>query len=85
MKKIKSLFCIGLLLTVATTVNAQSVTWISSTEGNVWQKSKVKLQSKSEQNPVLQVDGTENGVVFKNWGTTFNELCWDALGLLTPY
>ena len=43
MKKIKSLFCIGLLLTVATTVNAQSVTWISSTEGNVWQKSKVKL------------------------------------------
>ena len=83
MKKIKSLFCIGLLLTVATTVNAQSVTWISSTEGNVWQKSKVKLQSKSEQNPVLQVDGTENGVVFKNWGTTFNELCWDALGLLT--
>ena len=83
MKKIKSLFCIGLLLTVATTVNAQSVTWISSTEGNVWQKSKVKLQSKSEQNPVLQVDGTENGVVFKNWGTTFNELCWDALGVLT--
>lgn len=46
-------------------------------------KSKVKLQSKSEQNPVLQVDGTENGVAFKNWGTTFNELCWDALGLLT--
>lgn len=46
-------------------------------------KIKVKLQSKSEQNPVLQVDGTENGVAFKNWGTTFNELCWDALGLLT--
>ena len=83
MKKNKFLFCIGLLLTVATIVNAQSVTWISSTEGNVWQKSKVKLQSKSEQNPVLQVDGTENGVVFKNWGTTFNELCWDALGVLT--
>lgn len=83
MKKNKFLFCIGLLLTVATIVNAQSVTWISSTEGNVWQKSKVKLQSKSEQNPVLQVDGTENGVAFKNWGTTFNELCWDALGLLT--
>lgn len=83
MKKNKFLFCIGLLLTVATIVNAQSVTWISSTEGNVWQKSKVKLQSKSEQNPVLQLDGTENGVAFKNWGTTFNELCWDALGLLT--
>ena len=83
MKKNKFLFCIGLLLTVATIVNAQSVTWISSTEGNVWKKSKVKLQSKSEQNPVLQVDGTENGVAFKNWGTTFNELCWDALGLLT--
>lgn len=32
MKKNKFLFCIGLLLTVATIVNAQSVTWISSTQ-----------------------------------------------------
>ncbi len=39
----------------------------------------IKIRAKS----VLQVDGTENGVVFKNWGTTFNELCWDALGVLT--
>lgn len=83
MEHFKSLLCVGLLMAVAIDINAQSVTWISSTEGNVWQTSKVKLQSKSEQTPVLQVLGTENGVTFKNWGTTFNELCWDALGLLT--
>ena len=39
----------------------------------------VKIRTKS----CFTVDGTENGVAFKNWGTTFNELCWDALGLLT--
>lgn len=83
MKYFKSLLCIGLLSAITVNANAQSVTWISSTEGNVWQKSKVKLQSKSEQTPVLQVDGTEDGIVFKNWGTTFNELCWDALENLT--
>ena len=82
MKNLKSLFCASLLLAIAAAVNAQSVTWISSTEGNVWQESKVKLQSKSEQAPVLQVDGTEDGVVFKNWGTCFNELGWDALNML---
>ena len=68
MKYFKSLLCIGLLSAITVNANAQSVTWISSTEGNVWQKSKVKLQSKSEQTPVLQVDGTEDGIVFKNWG-----------------
>lgn len=82
MKHFKSLFCAGLLLAAAPVVNAQSVTWISSTEGNVWQESKVKLQSKSEQPPVLQVDGTEDGVIFRNWGTCFNELGWDALNML---
>lgn len=82
MKKLKPLLCIGLLC-VAVAVNAQTLTWISSTEGNVWKESKVKLQSKSETPPVLQVDGAETGTVFKDWGTTFNELCWDALGVLT--
>lgn len=82
MKQFRSLFCAGLLLAAATVVSAQSLTWVSSTEGNVWQESKVKLQSKSKQNPVLQVTGKEQGVIFKNWGTCFNELGWDALNLL---
>lgn len=82
MKHFKLLFCAGLLLAAATAVNAQSVTWISSTEGSVWQESKVKLQSKSAHDPVLKVDGTEDGVVFRNWGTCFNELGWDALNML---
>lgn len=39
MKYFKSLLCIGLLSAITVNANAQSVTWISSTEGNVWQKS----------------------------------------------
>ena len=72
----------GLAIAASFHSYAQSVTWISSTEGNVWQESKVKLQSKTDRKPVLQVNGTEAGVVFKNWGTCFNELGWDALNLL---
>lgn len=61
---------------------AQSFTWISSTENNVWKETKVKLQTKSTEIPVLAVDGTESIQVFQKWGTCFNELGWDALNLL---
>lgn len=81
MRNVKQLLCAALLC-AATGLNAQTLTWVSSTEGNVWKESKVKLQSTSRHAPVLQVDGTESGTLFKNWGTTFNELCWDALGVL---
>ncbi len=73
----------GLAVALSSGVHGQSFTWISSTEGHVWQESKVKLQSKSEHHPVLQVKGTEDGTVFRNWGTCFNELGWDALNLLS--
>lgn len=71
MKKNKFLFCIGLLLTVATIVNAQSVTWISSTEGNVWQKSKVKLQSKSEQKSCFTGRWNRERCCFQELGNYF--------------
>lgn len=61
---------------------AQSFEWISSMEGNVWQQSKVKLQTNAKQAPLLDIDGSENGTVFKAWGTCFNELGWDALNML---
>lgn len=32
---------------------------------------------------MAEVDGTEQGTVFRAWGTTFNELDWDAFNLLT--
>jgi len=64
-------------------VSAQNFNWIKSTEGNEWQQSKIKLQSTTKQTPLLEVNGTEEGIAFKAWGTTFNELDWDALLMLT--
>ena len=66
----------------ANSMYAQSFEWISSTEGNTWQKSKAKLQTNAAQTPILDVSGSEEGTVFKAWGTCFNELGWDALNML---
>lgn len=63
-------------------VYAQSFEWISSTEKNIWKQTKVKLQTNSRQAPLLEVNGMEEGTVFKAWGTCFNELGWDALNML---
>ncbi len=62
---------------------AQSFTWYSSTEGNTWKTSSVKM-TKNVAAALLTVDENVKPIVeFKDWGITFNELDWDALGLLT--
>ena len=47
-----------------------------------WQQSKIKLQTNAGQTPILEIDGSEDGTIFKAWGTCFNELGWDALNML---
>ena len=79
---LKKILLLGGLVVGLTDMYAQSFTWISSTEGDVWKEAKTKLQAKSEKTPVLAVDGTENIQIFQKWGTCFNELGWDALNLL---
>lgn len=64
-------------------IQAQSYVWICSTENNYWKEDETKLQSRPVQTPLLEIDGTEKGAPFKAWGTTFNELDWDALLALT--
>lgn len=81
-KNIKRVF-ICCLTALAANTYAQNFNWVSSTEGNTWKQSKVKLQSSAGQTPLLDISGTEEGTTFKAWGTTFNELCWDALNMLT--
>ena len=39
------------------TVSAQSCTWVSSTEGNTWQSTKVSLQSAAQQSPLWELNG----------------------------
>lgn len=65
-------------------VQAQSLQWISSTEGNVWKlQGKVKLQTASKNSNSSETPTTLSYSIFKGWGITFNELDWDALCTLT--
>ncbi len=84
MKKIfkHSAIAASLLIAVAQSLSAQSYTWVSSTEGDIWQQRTVSLKSRAAAAPVLEVTGDENLTVFQAWGATFNELGWDALNML---
>lgn len=73
--------CMAILLPVC--LSAQSYKHICSTENDLWQQDKVRLEALPVQSPLFEVDGTESVVVFKDWGVTFNELGWDALGVLS--
>lgn len=77
----KSLF-ISCFAVLTLGVQAQTATWVSSTENETWKQSTVKLQRKASATPNLEVKGNESIVTFKSWGTCFNELGWDALNLL---
>lgn len=83
MNNIKSILLTGLCAMAAMSATAQTLSWIRSTEGAVWQESKVKLESKAAQSPRLQISDAQQGTVFRHWGVTFNELDWDALCVLT--
>ncbi|WP_297271985.1 glycoside hydrolase family 30 beta sandwich domain-containing protein [uncultured Bacteroides sp.] len=84
MEKKKLLLGTLILLSMnISTLQAQSFGWICSTENNVWQESKIKLQSDKANNAILSVEGNEEVVTFKHWGTCFNELGWDALNMLS--
>lgn len=77
------LMAFGSAALLSVSMQAQSYTWISSTEGNEWKNSNVKLKSGASSNPDLTVSNDDHIVTFRGWGITFNELDWDALGVLT--
>ncbi len=62
---------------------AQSVKTYTTTEAAAWKQGKVSLSSKPAGKVVAEVDATENGVPFMGFGTTFNELDWDAFNMLS--
>lgn len=73
-------FC---LLFLATGISAQKVTKYTTTDKAPWIQSKTSLSNKAEGKVVAAVNGSEQGTVFHAWGTTFNELDWDAFNLLS--
>ena len=83
MKRTQQLLLAAAAAMLTAGLHAQTFLHTSSTEGNLWQQTKVKLQSEARQTPAVETDGTEEGSTFKAWGATFNELDWDALQLLT--
>lgn len=85
MKKniVSSVFLMTVFLSLNTGAVAQRVVRYTTTEGAEWQQGKTYLTSKPEGPTVVAIDGDEQGVTFRAWGTTFNELDWDAFNLLT--
>lgn len=58
---------------------AQNVSWFSSTDNDFWRKQKnVKMENHALQTPVMTINSDDSGHRLKHWGTTFNELDWDA-------
>lgn len=78
-------FFLGIIVALFTTcmATAQNVIRLTTTEDQSWKQTKTSLESNSSIPPVLQIDGTEKGVELRAWGTTFNELDWDALLMLS--
>ena len=81
MKK-KSILLLGFLC-AGITIQAQKVHRYTTTRDFTFRKEKASLSKTAEADPVLKVDGNERGVPFVAWGTTFNELDWDAFNLLS--
>ena len=59
---------------------AQSVSTYTTTESVAWKKGKTALSAKPAANVVAEA--SEHGVPFVGFGTTFNELDWDAFNML---
>ena len=81
-KGIKLFFACG-LAACSLQSGAQSFTWYSSTEGDTWKTSVVKMSKKAAEANVTVEKDAKPIVEFQDWGATFNELDWDALGILT--
>ena len=62
---------------------AKTAEWYSTTADAPWQKSNVKVSSKADPKASANVSTKADGPAFKAWGTTFNELDWDAFLQLT--
>jgi len=81
MKKTKY-FLVVVLTGLTLWANAQSFVWTSSTQRDEWNQSEGKLQKSTSATPDLEVNGDEELLTFKAWGTCFNERGWDALNML---
>lgn len=64
-------------------MNGQAVEWVCSTEENMYEYLTSKLEKTGTQTPTLEINDDYKGLVFKAWGTCFNERGWDAINMLS--
>ena len=79
--KTKVFTTIALVLSSSTW--AQKVTTFTTTKTSSWVKAKTVLSAKAENKVVAEVNALSRGTKFVAFGTTFNELDWDAFNLLS--
>ena len=78
----RKLLLTGLCIIAVINLYAQNVKWTSSKENQYWQQKNVKLQSKTNAIPDVEIGNMTGMPTFKAWGTCLNELGWDALNML---
>jgi len=64
-------------------MKGQRVYCYTTTSETQWVQTKSSLNAKPLGTIVLSLTGNEQGTEFRAWGTTFNELDWDAFNLLS--
>ena len=79
----KKIIVLSLIMTCMLSLEAQEVRKYTTTEQAPWVSAKASLSSKAEGRVIASIDGKESGTTFRAWGTTFNELDWDAFNLLS--
>ena len=72
-----------LALVTASCTWAQKVTTFTTTEAASWTQGKTAMVSKAEGKVVAIINSQSHGTPFQGFGTTFNELDWDAFNMLS--
>lgn len=76
----------AMLLAISSSVgdaSARRIGIVTSVDGDYCRQTSGKLSSRPEHPVLLEVDNNARGVPLRAWGTTFNELDWDAFLLLS--
>jgi glucosylceramidase len=87
MKIFKGILVLGLIAFSACKEEEKSlaVSWVSSTENSVWTEKKYELiENKEIADILISIDTNKQEQEITGFGGCFNELGWDALGMVTP-
>lgn len=68
-----------IIISLLTGAEAGNPCKYTSTDNMFWEKSGVKLCKSPKGEIMMEVSANSDGILLKAWGTTFNELDWDAL------